>query len=207
MHVTPPSLSQGLVLQVIVRVNGVGYGAQYVCPATPTAKAAVEALTPALNAALPATSVAVTEDDAKLILTGEAVGLDFEVDAIGGFTVATITAAAAASAPRELLGVAQRIHNASGLSLEPGTAFDGKSYPGESTVSIVRHGTVWVEVETAVVAGDLAYTRITATDTYPAGGWRNDTDSGKAQRFTGGRFRSAAAAGGVAQLELVPVAA
>ena len=81
-----------------------------------------------------------------------------------------------------------------------------QSIPADNTGSILRKGRIFVIAETAVTDGADAYVRIAngvadATQT-TKGGWGADDDSGTRRHVKGAKFRSAAAKGGVAVLEL-----
>ncbi len=80
------------------------------------------------------------------------------------------------------------------------------STPSKRMASVLRKGKVIVKVETAVSPGDDAYCRFTTgvLDNTQAtkGGWGADDDSGTRRHVKGAKFRSAAAKGGLAVLEL-----
>lgn len=70
-------------------------------------------------------------------------------------------------------------------------------------VNVMRQGAIWVRPEQAVVAGDPAYVRHTANGAGKTPGrFRKDADTDKADLIAGARFRTSAAADGLAILEI-----
>lgn len=73
--------------------------------------------------------------------------------------------------------------------------------PGE-VVKVLEAGCLWVQVETAVAVDDEAYVRVVVNGAADQLGIvRNAADGVNTIRLKGSRFRTAAAAGGVARLE------
>jgi len=79
---------------------------------------------------------------------------------------------------------------------------DNEGYPHQSAMSICRKGRVYVEVEDAVAVGGKVYVRFTAGATEQQGAMRSDTDSGDAVALPYARFKTSAAAGGIAIVEI-----
>ena len=96
-HVTFSSAVSDADYTATVTYDGTEYAETITADGTATVKEIVEALAAALNGSLPAPSVAVTEDDTKLILTAETAGIGFSVTAssTGSGVTATIATATA----------------------------------------------------------------------------------------------------------------
>jgi hypothetical protein len=94
------------------------------------------------------------------------------------------------------LGVVLHSHDAEEDDVSPvGVAF-GK------TMSILRKGRCYVQVEDAVSKGGKVYVRFTASGSYVVGSFRSDTDSGKAAQLPNARYKTSATAGQLAEVEL-----
>lgn len=77
-------------------------------------------------------------------------------------------------------------------------------YAANSAMSVIRRGKVWVQVEDAVTAGSIPYVRFSA-DTSAGeqlGAFRSDADTSDAVALPHSLFETAAAAGGIALLNL-----
>jgi len=70
-----------------------------------------------------------------------------------------------------------------------------------AAMSVMREGEVWVSPEVAVAVNDPVFVRVTATGAEVSGAVRNDADGGDAVQVAG-RFKTAAAAGGLARIML-----
>jgi len=74
--------------------------------------------------------------------------------------------------------------------------------PAESTLSVLRQGVVWVNVEDAVTQGAAVYFRHNAPGSETLGAFRSDTDGGDATLLPGAVFRTSTAAAGLAQVAI-----
>ena len=92
-------------------------------------------------------------------------------------------------------GVALRSHD----TVNNGTNL---GYPAQESVPVMRNGRVWVEVDEAVVAGDAASYRHTATGSEKYGVFNKGTDSSDVNAITGAKFLTDAASGALALLDL-----
>ena len=122
-----------------------------------------------LNAILPADTVLASENDTVLTLTSEVAGVPFTPGfgtdtATATAVIATTTANADVAVTRSILGILARVHTIP-QSYEPGSVFDGISYPAGYDCSIARKGTRWVDVEDddSVTIGDTVYCRVSGT--------------------------------------------
>jgi hypothetical protein len=79
---------------------------------------------------------------------------------------------------------------------------DDLGYDPQSAVSILRKGEVWVQVEDAVSEGGQAYVRHVAGAGEQLGAFRSDADGTDASALPTGYYRSSAAAGELAKLEI-----
>jgi len=98
------------------------------------------------------------------------------------------------------LGVGVTVHTQALEQAASGSTNVG--YAAYSSMSVIRKGRVYVGVEDAVTKGGGVYVRYTASGSYTIGSFRSDEDSGKAALLPGARYARAAAAGGIAILEL-----
>lgn len=74
-------------------------------------------------------------------------------------------------------------------------------FEAPSELSVMRSGSCWVAPEVAVAVNDPVFVRVTAGAGEQAGALRNDADGGDAVQIPG-RYRTAAAAGGLARIEI-----
>jgi len=79
---------------------------------------------------------------------------------------------------------------------------DNEGYPHQSAMSICRRGRVYVEVEDAVTVGGQVFVRFSAGATEQLGAMRSDADTADAVALPYARFKTSAAAGGIAIVEL-----
>lgn len=134
-----------------------------------------------LNGQLPANTVLASVvgigPDAVLRLTSALAGLDFDYghgsDTIGvGFPVTTDNKSALTDVNTALLGISQYMHmyemDANGVA----------QYPPNSTVSVIRRGSVFLELEDSPVAGNSVYVRLADAGNTgnPIGGFRCTQD-------------------------------
>lgn len=75
------------------------------------------------------------------------------------------------------------------------------NYPVHSTISVLRKGRVWVQVEEAVVSMDPVFIRYAAGTGSQLGAFRKSADAGTAGQADGCVFRSSASTGGFAVVE------
>lgn len=96
------------------------------------------------------------------------------------------------------LGVAVHTH---AIEQAANTA-NNTGYEFQSSISVLRKGRVYVDVETAVDPGDDVYIRHTVSGSTYLGAFRNDNDSGNATQVSSARFVSKAGAGETAIVEI-----
>lgn len=105
------------------------------------------------------------------------------------------------AATDEIVGVAVNTFWADNQALSGSNGVDA----GDQ-LSVMAFGTVWVEVEEAVSAGDIPFVRIANGVGDPTktqkGAFRKSTDSGTARRLPNAIYQIGASAGGFALLEL-----
>jgi len=99
----------------------------------------------------------------------------------------------------DILGVVERDHSA--IKSNAGSSGDDSLEQG-ATVSIVKRGEIWVEVEEAVTPGDDVYCRVVAGAGEQAGAFRTDADSGDAVQLSSATWRSTTTGAGLAKLAL-----
>lgn len=79
---------------------------------------------------------------------------------------------------------------------------DNTGYEFQSSISVLRKGRVFVDVETNVAPGDAVYVRHSVSGVTYLGAFRNDADSGTATQLAGARFVSSGTAGETAIVEV-----
>lgn len=85
-----------------------------------------------------------------------------------------------------------------------GVAGTNVGYVHRSAMGVLQTGTIYVEVEDAVVAGAEVYCRYEATASNPQlGAFRSDGDTSKAAIVAACRYATDAAAGGIAEIQVV----
>ena len=84
----------------------------------------------------------------------------------------------------------------------PSVGADHVGYTFDKTMSVLRRGRVFVQVEDAVVAGDNAYVRFAVGTGSQLGAFRSDADTATAALIKGCRFKTAAGAGEIAVLDV-----
>ncbi|TXH44873.1 MAG: hypothetical protein E6Q97_32120 [Desulfurellales bacterium] len=150
------------------------YPAVYTSDGSATVQEIVEGLQAALDAQMPANTIAITEDNTKLIFTGELPGLDFHVTATetGSSATWTIANATDLTSPR-FLGVA-----ALDRSFEQ-NASDELEYPGGSAVQVLTSGQIWAELDAGVSPsiGAQVWCRLNATSPEVRGAFRTTQDA------------------------------
>lgn len=149
------------------------YTASYSADGSATVKEIVEALQAALDAQMPANTIAITEDDAKLIFTSELPNLDFNVTGVElGATATWTIATATALVPLRFKGVSLHSHRVE-------TDSDGATqYSGGDVVSLLQKGDIWVEVDDAITPslGDPVFVRASASSSEALGAFRDSQD-------------------------------
>uniref|UniRef100_A0A6M3KYF9 Tail protein n=1 Tax=viral metagenome TaxID=1070528 RepID=A0A6M3KYF9_9ZZZZ len=154
-----PVLANTTVYNVGVTFRGTTYWADITSDADATAKEICDAMTPALNASLPAASVIVTDDDAAMTLTAEIAGEPFEITYDTAlWTYAAVTVTEATDINRAFRGVSVRdskqVTDATGVT----------QYAGGSAMGVLKKGRIVVDTPSVVTHGDAVY--VTATGTF-----------------------------------------
>lgn len=173
--------------------SGQIYGTEYTADGSATVQEIVEAIVAGLNALLPASTVAATEDNTKVTLTAEVAGVGFNV-LVGNattnvWTIAAVTANVTAALTRSILGIAVRDDS---IAQSVDTPDDTPAYPALAHVNILERGDIWVPVDGTVAVDDDVYVRVTATGSEVVGMLRANSDSGDAFILPGAVFRTAA---------------
>lgn len=172
--------------------------ASYLSDGTATVQEIVEALQLALDPQFPASTIVVTEDNAKLILTAEVAGTPFDslYGSSGATALWTRTASVAnvtSGFTRPIAGFAVRSsHLGSTISYSGGEGDIATEYPASGEVSVMESGVIVAETDDVVSRFDPVYVRITATGDEKVGSVRNDSDSGDCILLSGARFIEAA---------------
>lgn len=82
-------------------------------------------------------------------------------------------------------------------------AGEDPKYPLQSAVAVLRQGRVWVKVEEAVADGDDVYARFaTGSGGSQKGAFRKSADTATAAQVPTAKYRTSAASGGIAQIEI-----
>ena len=77
----------------------------------------------------------------------------------------------------------------------------------DSTGNVLRHGTIYVQVEDAVVKGGSPFVRVTTPGAPVIGAFRSDVDGGAARQLSNATFLTSAGVGGFAVLEFSELSA
>ena len=105
-------------------------------------------------------------------------------------------------AAQAVLGVTVHEHDA------PVDCEGGNLIKPKRTASIMRRGKIYVQVEDAVSKGSVAFVRVAAGPGGTIiGDFRSDADGGSARELTHATYRTSAAAGGFAVLEITEMSA
>jgi hypothetical protein len=125
-----------------------------------------------------------------------------DVSGINPFTTGLIDQSSSdfpAAGPFSVLGVA-----ISEFTVEvPQGSEASNGYPAGKTMSVLRRGNIYVQVEDAVVAGGKVFARFAASGgNTQLGAFRSDADGGTAKEVAGFRYKDSAAAGEIAILEV-----
>ena len=178
VHATPTaenSATYDLSLVADLDFDGINevYTASYSADGSATVQEIVEALQAALDAQMPANTIAITEDDAKLIFTSELPNLDFNVTATENGSTATWTIATdTALVPLRFKGVSLHSHR-----VETDSA-GATQYSGGDVVSLLQQGDIWVELDDAITPslGDPVFVRASASGSEVLGAFRDSQD-------------------------------
>ena len=178
IHATPTAENAGIYgLTVVADLDFDGikesYTASYTADGSATVQEIVEALQAALDAQMPANTVAITEDDTKLVFTSELPNLDFDVTATEIGSTATWTIATdTALVPLRFKGVSLHSHR-----VETDSA-GATQYSGGDVVSLLQKGDIWVELDDAITPslGDPVFVRASASGSEVLGAFRDSQD-------------------------------
>lgn len=143
VHLTPTiNTATGVPYAVEVVIEGETYGAEFDADGSATVQEVVEGLTTALNAALPANTVVVTEDNTKLILTGEVPGTPFEVNASANLdNVWTEAVSVAGDNLANLAGITRYSYEEAATTIGDATSV---GYPPGRDASVLKKGRIYV---------------------------------------------------------------
>lgn len=131
-------------------------------------------------------------------LNEESVDIPFGVFVVRGTTENKVKLPAAAS--DEIIGVVESSFWADNQAM---SGADGVAASG-GQMSVIEQGTVWVQVEEAVSAGDPVYVRFASDggSNTQKGKVRKSVDSGRARKVHGAKFAIGAGSGGYAMVDL-----
>tara|TARA_S200002703_G_scaffold91618_2_gene79097 strand:- start:3755 stop:4918 length:1164 start_codon:yes stop_codon:yes gene_type:complete len=178
VHATPTAENNAiydLSLVADLDFDGINevYTASYSADGSADVQEIVEALQAALDAQMPANTIAITEDDAKLIFTSELPNLDFNVTGVELGATATWTITTDTDlVPLRFKGVSLHSHRVE-------TDSDGATqYSGGDVVSLLQKGDIWVEVDDAITPalGDPVFVRASASGSEVLGAFRDSQD-------------------------------
>lgn len=176
VHATPTATNSATYSISVTFDLGDGQGRRvvsfpYTADGSATVQEIVEAMQAGLDGAMPANSIAVTEDNAKLIFTSEVPNLDFVVTGTTSTTAWTISVATAL-VPLRFLGVTLQSHtliqDANGVA----------AYQGGDPMSIAQEGHVAVELDANITpsVGDPVWCRASASGSEVLGAFRDAQD-------------------------------
>lgn len=144
-------------------------------------------------------SVAVVLPNEPSVPFGAFVTQDLNLTGQGADNIARLPfATGEVSTERLALGVS--VHDQARENVPVGQTEVG--YISQSTMSVLRKGIIWVQVEDAVVAGGAAFVRFVAGAGEQLGAFRSDADGGDAVALPNSRYKTGASAGGLAQLDI-----
>jgi hypothetical protein len=176
VHATPTATNSATYDVAVSFDLGDGQGrrtvtASYTADGSATVQEIVEALQVKLDSGFPANSIAVTEDDAKIIFTSEVPNLDFVVTATASTTAWTVTVATEI-VPLRFLGVS--VYSAS----VPQDANGTTAYQGGDALSILTNGEIAVELDAGITpsVGDPVWCRASASGSEVLGAFRDAQD-------------------------------
>jgi hypothetical protein len=127
----------------------------------------------------------------------ESVDIPFGIAVVRGATENAALLPAAAT--DEIVGVSVHTAWAENQGMSSANGIDN----GDQ-FTVIQEGDVWVKVEEAVSAGDVAFIRFTSDggDNTQKGSFRKSADSGRARKLKGAKYEIGASAGGYAMLRL-----
>lgn len=161
VNLTPANVNSAVYF-VNIKVAGVTYVGQYTADGSATVQEIVEGLKAVLNGLLPASTVDVTEDDAKLILTAEVAGLDFEVEV--GSSAATATWTVSETSARRLTDFNKAIRGISmAVRNQEMSTTNTLVYAANSVVNVLKKGRIWVPTAAAIDSSKDVYMGHTST--------------------------------------------
>lgn len=178
VHATPGAATNAATYNVTVTYDlGDGQGrravsADYTADGSATIKEICDALQAKLDSGFPSNSIAVTDDDEKLIFTSEVPNLDFVVAATSSTTAWTVTVATAL-VPLRFVGVSVGRH-----VIEQGSG-GSVAYPGGYPMEVLRKGTIAVELDAGITPsiGDPVWCRCSASGAEVLGAFRDAQDA------------------------------
>jgi len=162
--VITPTAVNSAVYNVTIQYGGISYPATYTADGSATVQEIVEGLTAAVNAAMPASSVIATEDNAVLTLTAEVAGEDFGVSVGPNLAQAAFTG--------------QRLSDIfCGVTvLDHMQANEHGGYAANATMSVAKRRRIYVDTEDDVASATTVYMRTGGTGT--VGAFRGSANSG-----------------------------
>jgi hypothetical protein len=159
---TPTVANSTLYTVTIVNADGTGLEFNYTSDASATAKEIVDALTVAINAGMPASTVLASDDDSVLTLTAEDASYRFTLTTTASLAVVFTAGSGNVDTVDTLnlfAGVALR-----DLARETPVSGGVVGYEGGSVVNVLHRGDVWVTtVDQAAVTSDV-YVGVTSTN-------------------------------------------
>jgi hypothetical protein len=177
VHATPTATNSATYDVAVSYDLGDGQGrrtvtASYTADGSATVQEIVEALQPKLDGGFPTNSIAVTEDNAKLIFTSEVPNLDFAVTATTSTTAWTVTVSTEI-VPLRFLGVS--VYSASVPQDTNGTT----AYQGGDALSVLTNGEIAVELDAGITpsVGDPVWCRASASGSEVLGAFRDAQDA------------------------------
>ena len=198
VHLTPAAVNSISYYVGAELSDGRQITASYVSDGSATAQEIVEGLQPVIDALMPASTIAWTEDNAKLIATAEVAGAVFKAlygssGSSGTWIYADSVANVTADFTRPIAGFAVRSgYVGSVVDYSGGDGTAATEYAAGSDMAVMEAGVLVVETDDTVSRFDPVYVRITATGTEKVGSVRNDSDSGDCILLSGARFLEAA---------------
>lgn len=178
VHATPTNTNAALYSLSVAFDLGDGNGERvvshtYTADGSATVKEICDALQDALDKGMPANSIAVTDDDTKLIFTSEVPNLNFTVSQATSTTAFTITDSAAL-VPLRFVGVSVGRH-----VVEQGSG-GAVAYPGGYPMDVLRRGLIAVELDAGITPsiGDPVWCRCSASGSEVLGAFRDAQDAG-----------------------------
>jgi hypothetical protein len=127
---------------------------------------------------------------------------DTNITGTGAYNIARLPNAAI-DITTERLGLGVSIHEQATENALASSGAAEVGYRTQSTMSLLRKGLIWVQVEDAVVPGGEVFVRFVAgAGGTQLGAFRSDADTASAGALPNARYKSGASAGGLAQLDI-----